>query len=71
VVKDAGLREELRRALKIICVEMEAAGLIDSIPLPGHSRYLRCFPESGLFSTSEEATASTIVISGELEFKIG
>jgi len=32
VVKDAGLREELRRALKIICVEMEAAGLMDSFP---------------------------------------
>jgi nucleoside phosphorylase len=32
VVKDAGLREELRRALKITCVEMEAAGLMDSFP---------------------------------------
>jgi nucleoside phosphorylase len=32
VVKDAGLREELRRRLKIICVEMEAAGLMDSFP---------------------------------------
>jgi nucleoside phosphorylase len=32
VVKDAGLREELRRALKIICVEMEAASLMDSFP---------------------------------------
>jgi nucleoside phosphorylase len=32
VVKDTGLREELRRALKIICVEMEAAGLMDSFP---------------------------------------
>jgi nucleoside phosphorylase len=32
VVKDARLREELRRALKIICVEMEAAGLMDSFP---------------------------------------
>lgn len=32
VIKDAGLREELRRALKIICVEMEAAGLMDSFP---------------------------------------
>ncbi len=32
VVKDAGLREELRRALKIKCVEMEAAGLMDSFP---------------------------------------
>jgi nucleoside phosphorylase len=32
VVKDARLREELRRGLKIICVEMEAAGLIDSFP---------------------------------------
>ena len=32
VVKDAGLRKELRQALKIICVEMEAAGLIDSFP---------------------------------------
>jgi nucleoside phosphorylase len=32
VVKDAGLREGLRRGLKIICVEMEAAGLTDSFP---------------------------------------
>jgi nucleoside phosphorylase len=32
VVKDAGLREELRRALKVICVDMEAAGLMDSFP---------------------------------------
>jgi nucleoside phosphorylase len=32
VIKDAGLREELRRALKIICVEMEAVGLMDSFP---------------------------------------
>jgi len=32
VVKDARLREELRQALKIICVEMEAAGLTDSFP---------------------------------------
>jgi hypothetical protein len=32
VVKDARLREELRRALKIVCVEMEAAGLMDSFP---------------------------------------
>lgn len=32
VVKDAGLREELRQALKIMCVEMEAAGLMDSFP---------------------------------------
>jgi len=32
VVKDAGLREELWRALKIMCVEMEAAGIMDSFP---------------------------------------
>lgn len=32
VVKDAGLREELRRAYKIMCVDMEAAGLMDSFP---------------------------------------
>jgi len=32
VIKDAGLREELRRALNIMCVEMEAAGLMDSFP---------------------------------------
>jgi len=32
VVKDAGLRDELRRALKIIYVEMEAARLMDSFP---------------------------------------
>ena len=32
VVKDAGLREKLRRELKIKCVEMEAADLMDSFP---------------------------------------
>ncbi|KIX07018.1 uncharacterized protein Z518_04994 [Rhinocladiella mackenziei CBS 650.93] len=32
LVKDATVREELRRTLKIICVEMEAAGLMDSFP---------------------------------------
>lgn len=32
VVKDARLREELRRASGILCVEMEAAGLMDSFP---------------------------------------
>ena len=32
VVKDARLRKELWRGLKIICVEMEAAGLMDSFP---------------------------------------
>jgi nucleoside phosphorylase len=32
VVKDAGLREELRRVFRIVCVEMEAAGLMDSFP---------------------------------------
>jgi hypothetical protein len=32
VVKDARVRDELRQALKIICVEMEAAGLMDSFP---------------------------------------
>ena len=32
MVKDAGLREELRRALKVICVEIEAAGLMNSFP---------------------------------------
>src|SRR5882757_10051404 len=32
VVKDAVLREGLRRAWRIICVEMEAAGLMDSFP---------------------------------------
>jgi nucleoside phosphorylase len=32
VVKDARLRDNLRRGLKIICVEMEAAGLMDSFP---------------------------------------
>jgi len=32
VVKDAVLREELRRVLKIKCVEMEVAGLMDSFP---------------------------------------
>jgi len=32
VVKDAGLRKQLGRALNILCVEMEAAGLMDSFP---------------------------------------
>ena len=32
VVKDAALREELRRSLNLKCVEMEAAGLMDSFP---------------------------------------
>lgn len=32
VVKDSTLREELKRNMKIICVEMEAAGLMDSFP---------------------------------------
>ncbi|OQV10037.1 hypothetical protein CLAIMM_14092 [Cladophialophora immunda] len=32
VVKDAALREELRRTLKLKCVEMEAAGMMDSFP---------------------------------------
>lgn len=32
VVKDARLREKLRQTLKILCVEMEATGLMDSFP---------------------------------------
>ncbi|EED17793.1 conserved hypothetical protein [Talaromyces stipitatus ATCC 10500] len=32
VVKDAKIREELKRNLGIICVEMEAAGLMDEFP---------------------------------------
>jgi nucleoside phosphorylase len=32
VVKDVTVREELRRKHKIMCVEMEAAGLMDSFP---------------------------------------
>ncbi|KIX05175.1 uncharacterized protein Z518_06047 [Rhinocladiella mackenziei CBS 650.93] len=32
LVKDAGLREELRRAWKVACVEMEATGLMDWFP---------------------------------------
>ena len=32
VVKDAALRQELRRTLKPTCVEMDAAGLMDSFP---------------------------------------
>ena len=40
VIKNANLREELRRGLKHICLETAAAGLMDLISLPGDSRYM-------------------------------